>query len=93
MTHPGTTFFRLRPKEDLDWMDQASCRGCDMAMFYPNHGAHSHHAKRVCDDCPVRAACLDYALTHREWGVWGGTDDADRDTIRRKLRNRRRMSS
>ncbi|MEV4178165.1 WhiB family transcriptional regulator [Nonomuraea sp. NPDC049709] len=36
-------------------------------------------AKRVCDGCPVREPCLNYALnTSQAYGVWGGTDPAQR---------------
>ena len=30
-------------------------------------------AKALCQDCRIRAACLEGALERREpWGVWGG---------------------
>lgn len=36
-------------------------------------------AKSVCKPCPVRAACLDYAVAHRErYGIWGGLEVRER---------------
>jgi WhiB family redox-sensing transcriptional regulator len=40
-------------------------------------------AKRICAGCQVRDACLQYALTNRESGVWGGTTDSERSKMRR----------
>jgi WhiB family redox-sensing transcriptional regulator len=42
-------------------------------------------AKRICSECPVREACLDYALRMREpEGIWGGlTADERRKLLRR----------
>jgi len=36
-------------------------------------------AKEICfRQCSVRGECLDHALTHNEFGIWGGTDDNQR---------------
>jgi WhiB family redox-sensing transcriptional regulator len=41
-------------------------------------------AKRVCRACPVQAPCLTWALDHGvATGVWGGTTEDERRTIRR----------
>jgi WhiB family redox-sensing transcriptional regulator len=41
----------------------------------------------VCAACPVRAACLEFALRHSPGcgahGVWGGLVEADRRSLRR----------
>lgn len=39
-------------------------------------------AKATCRKCPVRQVCLDHALRHENFGVWGGTTPAERDKIR-----------
>jgi WhiB family redox-sensing transcriptional regulator len=39
-------------------------------------------AKAMCLRCPVRQVCLDHALRHENFGVWGGTTPAERDKIR-----------
>ncbi len=43
------------------------------------------HAKRVCDQCTVQQACLDYALdTNQDSGIWGGLTEEERRVIRRR---------
>ena len=43
------------------------------------------HAKRVCGQCAVRSACLDFALaTNQDSGIWGGLSEEERRVIRRK---------
>lgn len=50
-------------------------------------------AKAVCESCPVREACLRYALeTNQEAGVWGGTSEEERRKLRRAWLARRRAS-
>jgi hypothetical protein len=35
-------------------------------------------AKSICQNCPVRVQCRDYALSTRVTGIWGGTTEAER---------------
>jgi hypothetical protein len=35
-------------------------------------------AKGICERCPVRVRCRDYALSTRVTGIWGGTTEAER---------------
>ena len=59
-----------------DWRDYAACRHADPELFFPigTAGAglvQADRAKRVCAGCPVRAVCLDWALTTgQDVGVW-----------------------
>lgn len=70
----------------MKWMDNAACRGEDIALFYPDTpGTRAVEAKRFCVVCPVREPCLQQALTNGEFGVWGGTTDEDRRRLRRQL--------
>lgn len=39
-------------------------------------------AKQVCNDCPVRLRCFDYALSAHMVGVWGGTTTEEREALR-----------
>lgn len=41
-------------------------------------------AKAVCATCPVIRDCLTHALTHSEWGVWGGADEEDRVALQHR---------
>lgn len=61
-----------------EWQTDGACRGTDPeAMFVT--GAEQHKAAKVCEPCPVRAACLAHALDNREdYGVWGGQTERQR---------------
>lgn len=83
-------------------MDRAKCRDMPyedaIRMFFPEKGQQWKDAKLVClgdDDsppCPVRAECLDYAMSFEPEGVvgiWGGTSHSERrklhaDTLTQK---------
>ena len=77
------------------WRDAAACRGTDPETFFATAppSAHRHDreeaardresAKRVCRVCPVAADCLEWAIEHYEYGIWGGTDEDDRKEMRR----------
>lgn len=73
-----------------EWQLEAACRGHDAAAFFaPPHFerkevrlARERHAKSVCRGCPVKDACLDYALRTREpHGVWGGLNEIERQRL------------
>lgn len=69
---------------DADWMAKARCRGRDPEVFFVRGAAQSRRAVRICDRCPVRSECLDYALELRiDFGIWGGMTERQR---RRLLR-------
>lgn len=72
---------------DTKWMDEGRCRDLDPATFFPSDGAGVETARRICEECPVRATCLEFALVNRvDHGVWGGASERER---RRILRSRR----
>lgn len=66
------------------WMQDALCAQTDPELFFPELGGSTHAAKAICAKCPVRAACLAFAVEHVEYGVWGGTSDKQRTALRRK---------
>ena len=75
--------------DDEGWRDRAACRCTDAELFFPTGSTGGalgqiEAAKSVCRSCPVKRACLHFALsTNQEAGIWGGTDEDER----RKLRN------
>ncbi len=77
----------------LTWRKQAACRGMDTMIFYPDPECPEEDilsAKSVCEQCPVREACLEYALANRErYGIWGGASERER---RRIIRQRRKSA-
>jgi WhiB family redox-sensing transcriptional regulator len=65
------------------WRELAACRGIDLAVFFPERGESAGTARRVCAACPVRQACLDYAITNRiSHGIWGGLTERERRALR-----------
>lgn len=53
--------------------DVLPCRVNDPELWFAESPTDVERAKALCQECPVRSACLDGALARREpWGVWGG---------------------
>ncbi|HZQ27414.1 MAG TPA: WhiB family transcriptional regulator [Acidimicrobiales bacterium] len=74
----------------MSWRHRAACRGVDPDVFYPVSDEEAEAAKAVCNACPVRQPCLEYALANRERdGVWGGATERER---RRMIRQRRKTA-
>lgn len=76
------------------WRESAECRTVDPDLFFPIGSTgpalvQIEDAKSVCRRCPVRQECLDWALdTGQSIGVWGGKSEAERRTLRRRIRSR-----
>ena len=46
------------------------------AMFFPSDGVGVEIARKLCESCPVKQPCLEYALAERvDHGVWGGCSE------------------
>jgi len=78
----------------MTWRDRAACRDVPTEianLFFPGdaRGADDDHrydplARALCAGCPVRADCLDHAISHgEEYGMWGGMTPSERRRIRR----------
>jgi WhiB family redox-sensing transcriptional regulator len=74
---------------DYSWRANSLCRDTDPDLFFPI-GTTGHaltqieRAKQVCGECPVSMECLEFALeTNQDSGIWGGTSEEERRTIRR----------
>ena len=64
------------------WTADARCAETDPKIFYPENGHNAPAAKAICAGCPVRDACLTWALERREgFGVWGGLSAKERDRL------------
>ena len=78
------TVLDLLGVESPDWVEHAECRGAPTEVFYPERGESIAEARAICAACPVSVECLAYALDHREkLGVWGGTSERERRSLRR----------
>lgn len=72
------------------WMAEAICSQTDPDAFYPEKGCSSAEAKRVCQGCPVREICLEFALAnHERWGIYGGKSERER----RKIEQQRKAAA
>lgn len=83
----GLTTFVLKYNARL-W-DRAICRGIDTEVFYPVQELFSRDEEkmfeRMCTDCPIMMACLEWGLAHERYGVWGGTTPPMRHKIRKRI--------
>lgn len=78
------TFYVELPQPE-PWTEQSLCSQTDPEAFFPEKGATNQDAKRVCQVCPVRVECLNYALINNEhWGIWGGLSERDRRKLTRQ---------
>lgn len=74
---------------DVSWRRQARCRFTNPDLFFPVGStgvavAEIDAAKAICQACQVQDRCLRFALeTNQEDGIWGGTTEDERRTLRR----------
>jgi WhiB family transcriptional regulator, redox-sensing transcriptional regulator len=88
-------------KWDVDrWRADAACSSLDTNLFFPDADAGHEvpsmvsSAKAVCAECPVRQACLEFAIRTRQLdGVWGGHTPEERRSIRRRRQAAARRSA
>ncbi len=72
---------------DRTWQPVALCSGNHSHLFFPpstserkdERERREARAKSICQICPVRKPCLEYATEIREpYGIWGGLTEAER---------------
>lgn len=85
-----------QPTNPESWRSKAACRSLPDSMFFlaGDDFAGMKRAKAVCEECPVKDPCLEFAiLTNQSLGIWGGTTPNERRQIRRRwLRELREAS-
>ncbi len=75
--------------------DQPACAEVDPELFFPQESEIAPNkvvskyvniaaAKQVCAKCPLTFQCLEYALKNVEIGIWGGTTESQRDSLRKR---------
>lgn len=77
-----------------DWHRAAACADADPALFFPATGGDAtlqvRAAKRICQGCPVRSACLADVMAWerptRRHGVVGGLSAPERQRLHLALR-------
>ena len=74
---------------NTEWMARGKCQEVAPDLFFTSDGMGVLVAQKICAECPVSSACLEYALeNHIDHGVWGGCSERER----RRILRRRRMS-
>jgi WhiB family redox-sensing transcriptional regulator len=72
-----------------EWRAASACLTADPDLFFPIAAGTAvakqvSRALRICDGCPVRQQCLDFAIrTGEKDGIWGGTTPEERIRARR----------
>ena len=77
--------FRLEDN-DMSWQDDAYCRDTGID-FFPETGFNSKilPAIRLCEVCPVKERCLEFAMNNNiNWGIWGGKTAPNRRSLKRQ---------
>jgi hypothetical protein len=102
MSAPTTRATRREPVaghvQPEDFRHRAACRSVDVEVFFPTATRGREYerqvsiAKAVCAGCPVRAACLDWALGHLSDGIAGGMTEHERRVDRARRRDGRRTA-
>jgi WhiB family redox-sensing transcriptional regulator len=80
-----------------EWHTQGECRTMDQSLFFPAADLDGHArlnqerlAKSICETCPVKDPCREFALAGSEsYGIWGGTTPTERLRIARRRRRYR----
>ncbi|HEY0934144.1 MAG TPA: WhiB family transcriptional regulator [Trebonia sp.] len=74
---------------DTDWRAAGACLAADPDLFFSVAAGtavdnENTRALRICDNCPVKRQCLDFALRNGEVsGIWGGTTPDERVRVLR----------
>jgi len=80
-----------------EWKNRAACSGYPNSLFFPSTDASESQLERavgVCQVCPVTEECLEYAFeTNQRAGIWGGTTEDERKSLRRKWLAARRRTA
>lgn len=62
-----------------EWHAEGACAARSDLDWYAETPGKVRAVKAVCAGCPVRVACLQWAIDRREaWGIWGALDPKER---------------
>lgn len=71
--------------EERPWVVFSACKDAEPELFFPATYEDSREAVAICNSCPVRIDCLEYALEARErFGIWGGMTPKQRRRFMQK---------
>ena len=63
----------------VDTTKRALCSHDDPELWFPDQVTRDLEAIGICEVCPIREACLEFALDHNMvFGIWGGKTEEQR---------------
>lgn len=66
----------------MSWFKRAACLGLSTDTFFEED--RSLEAIAICQLCPVKSDCFEYAVKFEDYGVWGATTEQQRREYRAK---------
>jgi len=72
-----------RALESPAFFADASCKDADATLFFAASNSKIAHAKAICNNCPIRQMCLEWAMKNAEDGIYGATTPRERKKIRK----------
>lgn len=89
-TQEGKQVTRYVLRYNSKLFDGGTCKGLDVETFYPPQDIFTYSEEKMvskmCADCPVMMACLEWGLAHERYGIWGGTTPNRRKKLRRLMK-------
>lgn len=65
--------------------NKAACEGTDTDMWFQDRDFSNYRLlRRICNGCPAKRECLDYALYNNVIGFWAGTTMHQRRLLRKQ---------
>ena len=74
-----------------DWRGEAACKGMPTELYYDQEGRGGaipeiyEVLSGLCESCPVKSQCLEWALQSEMYGYFAGTTAVERKAIRKEL--------
>lgn len=87
LTHRQIERKYIELQEAIRNNDGVECAQVPDIFFPEEKGDHEYFmlqvktAKAICSECPLKIQCLDYAVSARMQGIWGGTTEAERKLL------------
>lgn len=74
-----------------DWRDRAGCQKADPELPFAGEGTdeEARFVRGFCEPCPVRQDCLQFALDHDDFGVYGGLNRKHRRRVQAEMAGRK----
>lgn len=84
---PETIVGQLLAYFSAPWRDEAACKGKPTEWWLPSKSSVGHdytdpRARALCESCPVKEPCREFAVMNSERGYWGATSERQRRIAR-----------